>query len=225
MGNSYNDIWTREKFLEYRKLKREGYSHDMLKKHFGDDIKHSGLYNENTNILPWLDFLKEIIVTPKYTNYNIEKVKSDIYKDKNDYKIEFDDNKTEYIIYLFFYTINNIDTYNILLTTKEQWLDYINKLNQYKTKGFITNDEFIELVSIVEKETGYNQIYSILKKVSYILSEVIKNELKYYPLSLGDTNNKVKINLYRNIIKNSFKNLIESEEIINNKKYFIYYNK
>ena len=57
MVNLYNEIWTREKFLEYRKLKREGYSHEMLKEHFGDDIYQSGLYNKNSSILPCLEFL------------------------------------------------------------------------------------------------------------------------------------------------------------------------
>lgn len=29
--SNYNEIWAKEKFLEYRKLKRSGYSHEMLK--------------------------------------------------------------------------------------------------------------------------------------------------------------------------------------------------
>ncbi len=225
MVNLYNDIWTREKFLEYRKLKRNGYSHEMLKEHFGDDIYHSGLYNKNSSILPWLEFLKEIIVTPEYTSYNINKKYSDIHNNKFDYIIDFTDNDNIYIITLFYYEVNNIETYNILLTTKKQWDDYIDKLNTSKAKGFITDEERIELINIVEKETGYNQLYSILRKVSYILSDVIKNKLNGYPISLGDTNNPVKINLYRNIIKSSFSDLIESEEIFNDNKYFIYKNK
>ena len=225
MGNLYNEIWTREKFLEYRKLKREGYSHEMLKEHFGDDIYHSGLYNKNSSILPWLEFLKEIIITPEFTSYNINKKYSDIYNNKIDYIVDFIDNGNIYIISLFYYEINNIETYNILLTTKKQWDDYINKLNTFKIKGHITDEERAELVNIVEKETGYNQLYSILKKVTYILSDLIKNKLNGYPISLGDTNNPVKINLYRNIIKSSFNDLIESEEIFNDNKYFIYKNK
>ena len=225
MGNLYNDIWTREKFLEYRNLKREGYSHEMLKEHFGDDIYHSGLYNKNSSILPWLDFLKEIIVTPEYTSYNINTKYSDIHNNKIDYIVDFIDNGNIYIISLFYYEINNIETYNILLTTKKQWDDYINKLNIFKLKGFITDEERVELVNIVEKETGYNQLYTILRKTSYILSDLIKNKLNGCPISLGDTNNPVKINLYRNIIKSSFNDLIESEEIFNDNKYFIYKNK
>ena len=32
--NEYNERWTREMFIEYRKLKRSGYSHQMLKEHY-----------------------------------------------------------------------------------------------------------------------------------------------------------------------------------------------
>jgi len=56
--NIYNERWTREKFLEYRKLKRSGYSHNMLKEHFGEDIYHSGLYNKNASIIPYDYFIK-----------------------------------------------------------------------------------------------------------------------------------------------------------------------
>ena len=53
----YNERWTREKFVEYRKLKRSGYTHQQLKEHFGDDIWYSDLYNKNANIMPWLQNL------------------------------------------------------------------------------------------------------------------------------------------------------------------------
>ena len=34
----YNEKWTRDKFIEYRKLKRSGYTDKMLIEHFGEDI-------------------------------------------------------------------------------------------------------------------------------------------------------------------------------------------
>ena len=37
--------WTRDKFIEYRKLKREGWSDDMLINHFGEVIFESGIYD------------------------------------------------------------------------------------------------------------------------------------------------------------------------------------
>jgi hypothetical protein len=53
--NVYNDIWTRAKFIEYRKLKRNGYSDQRLIEHFGDDIWYYGLYNKNSNVIALLN--------------------------------------------------------------------------------------------------------------------------------------------------------------------------
>ncbi len=56
--NEYNERWTREKFLEYRKLKRSVYTHEMLIEHFGDDIDYSGLYNRNAQKIPYWYIVK-----------------------------------------------------------------------------------------------------------------------------------------------------------------------
>jgi hypothetical protein len=225
--NDYNDRWTREKFLEYRKLKRNGLSHKMLIEHFGEDIYYSGLYNRKSNIMPWLDFITEITINPEYSDYNISKTASDIYINKFDYVIDFIDNEIKYVITLFYYTIDSIETYNILLTTDKQWNDYRNKINEIRNKGYITDAERTELVNIVEKETGYNQVYSILKKVSYILFDFIENNLGSVIISIGETKNIVKINLYRNIIKNSFSKIIDKGykfDDVGNKYYLFSYN-
>ena len=60
--NEYNERWTREKFIEYRKLKRNGYSHEMLKEHFGEDIYYSGLYNKNGTTLPLILKFGKLII-------------------------------------------------------------------------------------------------------------------------------------------------------------------
>jgi hypothetical protein len=69
----YNSIWTREKHIEYRKLKKEGWSTKMLLEHFGDDIYHSGMYNKKSTIIPWFNFITEIKITPESTHKNIIK--------------------------------------------------------------------------------------------------------------------------------------------------------
>lgn len=220
---NYNDKWTREKFLEYRKLKKNGYTTEMLIDHFGEDIYHSGIYNKKSTIMPWLEFMTEIKITPEYTNFNISKEYSDIYEDKLDYIINFNDNDIDYIISFFYYIIDNIETYNILLTTKNQWDEYKEKMGEIKHKGYVTEEEHNELVSIVEKETGFNQLYSIMKKVSYILFDMLENELGNVIISLGETRNIIKINLYRNIIKNSFPNIEEDQKMDNiGNKYYLY---
>jgi predicted choloylglycine hydrolase len=82
-----------------------------------------------------------------------------------------------------------------------------------RSKGYITDNERDYLVNIVEKETGFHQLYGVMKKISYIIFDFFKNHSDII-ISIGETKNPVKINLYRNIIKNSFEN-IESEKVKN----------
>lgn len=218
-----NQRWNKEKSIEYRKLKISGWTHEMLIEHFGEDIYHSGIYNRKSTIMPWLDFITEIIVTPEYTDYSFSKKTSDIYKDKFDYIIKFKNNNVDYIISLFYYIIDDTETYNVLLTTEIQWIEYEKRLNIIRHKGYITDDERNELVNIVEEETGLNHLYTVMKKISYILFDIFEKELSGN-ISLGETKNIVKINLYRNIIKSSFSNIEEIGEKFDDvgNKYFLY---
>ncbi len=197
----YNEKWTRDKFIEYRKLKRSGYTDKMLIEHFGEDIYHSGMYNRKSTIMPWLEFITEITITPEYTDYTFSKKLSDIYKDKFDYIVKFQNNGVDYIISLFYYIIDSIETYNVLLTTETQWNEYEKKFNNIRHKGYI-----------------------VMKKISYILFDIFEKELGNSILSLGETKNIVKINLYRNIIKNSFSNVEEIGENFDDvgNKYYLY---
>lgn len=215
--------WSKEKHKEYWNLKRKGYKREQLFEHFGDDIYESGMYSRNSNIIPWLQFITEITITPEYTEYNLSKIKSDIYIDKNDYIIDFLHKDIKYIICLFFYIVGDIETYNILLATEYQWINYKNKLKEFGYKGYITDQERNELIHIVEKETGYDQLFPIMKKTSFILLDVLKHNLNGCVISIGETTNLAKINLYRNIIKNSFPNIIDlGIKIENEAKYYLY---
>ena len=220
----YNERWTSDKFIEYRKLKRSGYTDKMLIEHFGEDIYHSGMYNRKSTIMPWLEFITEITITPEYTDYTFSKKLSDIYKDKFDYIVKFQNNGVDYIISLFYYIIDSIETYNVLLTTETQWNEYEKKLNNIRHKGYITDGERSELVNIVEKETGLNHLYPVMRKISYILFDIFEKELGNSILSIGENKNMVKINLYRNIIKNSFSNIEEIGEKSDDagNKYYLY---
>ena len=220
----YNERWTSDKFIEYRKLKRSGYTDKMLIEHFGEDIYYSGMYNRKSTIMPWLEFMTEITITPEYTYYTFSKKLSDIYKDKFDYIIKFQNNGVDYIISLFYYIIDNVETYNVLLTTETQWNEYEKKLNSIRSKGYITDDERNELVNIVEKETSLNHLYLVMKRISYILFDFFEKELSSSIISIGETKNMVKINLYRNIIKNSFPNIEEFGEKYDDvgNKYYLY---
>ena len=141
-----------------------------------------------------------------------------------DYIIQFQNNEVDYIISLFYYIIEGMKTYNVLLTTEIQWIEYQKMLSKVGHKGYITDDERNELVNIVEKETGLNHLYPVMKKISYILFDIFEKELGDNIISLGDTKNIVKINLYRNIIKNSFSNVEEIREKFDDvgNKYYLY---
>ncbi len=70
--NKYNKIWTRDKFVEYRKLKKQGYTDKMLIEHFGDDIKHSDLYHFKSYTIPMFDTINETIIN---NNVDIKLIK------------------------------------------------------------------------------------------------------------------------------------------------------
>jgi hypothetical protein len=224
--NIYNERWTREKFLEYRKLKRIGYSDNMLIEHFGEDIYHSGLYNKFgrslPNILKFGNYINEIGINPEVVDYSFIKQPSKYISGKSDYIISFFSNNIPYILALVYFPIGEIETLNIVFTTRDGWNDYEYNLINFLKKGYLNEDEFLELDDIISRKTGYNDIIPIFKKVCWILPDFYKKNIKGKILSIGDTVDKKKINFYRNIIKDSFNDVIESEHHLGDNKYFIY---
>lgn len=101
--------WTRDKFIEYRKLKREGWSDDMLIDYFGDDIFESGIYNKKSSVIPFLNFITEIKITPYNTDFNFIKKNSDIYTNQYDYVLDFIDNGNKYVISKCYRILRNDD--------------------------------------------------------------------------------------------------------------------
>ena len=224
--NIYNEIWTKKKFLEYRKLKRSGYNHRMLIEHFGKDIYHSEMYNKDAHIIPYEFFsnyiTNEIRITPQETIYDITPVPSNLELSKMDYILTFIINKISYTICLMYYKIGNDDTYNIVFTTTEQWNLYKQEFFNISDKGNVTSEEYELLNDIISRETNLNDLFPILRKISWILLDFYNKHLSGKLLSIGDTENKKKINLYRNIIKDSFPNIVEKETVFNSNKYYIY---
>jgi hypothetical protein len=224
--NQYNDRWTKEKFLEYRRLKRSGYSHEMLKEHFGEDIYESGMYNRNGSSLPSIllygNFINEIKISPEETDYDYIPRLSSFIKGKSDYIITFNSNNITYIICLMFFPINGIETYNVVFTTEDQWSEYNNRLREMRKKGTVTSSDFEILSKIIGRETNFNDLFPILRKLSWILLDFCSNHLKNINLSIGETDNEKKINLYRNIIKDSFPNFGETKVSQDGFNYYIY---
>lgn len=214
--NKYNEIWTREKFLEYRKLKRTGYTDKMLIEHFGEDIWESGLYNKNS--YTFLKKFNEIKINPIKSPYIYYNRGNDFIENKVDHICEFISNEIPYVIIFLYLEINNIETYNIIFTTKEQYEKYLNKIEYFRT---IQQFDIDELKDILEEKIDSINIFSLFKRLSYIIFDYYNNHLKDIKLSIGDTNDKKKINFYRDIIKNSFENIKEEIEVYN-EIYYIY---
>jgi hypothetical protein len=222
--NKYNDKWTRENFLEYRKLKRSGYTDKMLKEHFGDDIYYSGFYNKNSSKSHFLKMFNEIVINPIETPYNYWEENSLFYENKKDYFAEFETDKgNRYILSLTCFYVNNIETYSIMFTLKNTFEKYYNNLKSIlQQKGKLEQDDMDYLKSIFEKETNIHEIYDVMKRISYILFDIYKH-LDNKKLSLGETDNYRKLKLYRNIIKSSFPNIEEEKVLLNNKyDYYLY---
>lgn len=222
--NEYNERWTREKFLEYRKLKRSGYSHEMLKEHFGEDIYHSGLYNKNAYVLPRaiFDRLNEIKVSPEETRYDITPVPSSLSTDKMDYLLTFISGDISYTVCLMYFRINNDNTHNIVFTTTDQWNKYRQEFFNLSKKGSVTKEEHTILNNIIGRETNLNDIFPIFRKISWVLMDFYSNHMKGRLLSIGNTENEKKIKVYRNIIKDSFVDVSETKETFNGEVYYIY---
>jgi hypothetical protein len=207
----FNKIWTKQKNDLYRNFIKEGKSVDFIKDYFGEDLKHHPKGKYQYNHLKQFDLFEKIIIDPIETPYSVKTQKSWFYPNKTDYILEFVSNQIFYIIYLMYYEVNTIGTYNIILTTRDNYNSYDLKINEFIQKGYISEPERNILISIIEKETNYNDIYGIVKRLSYILFDFYK-QIPGSIFSVGDTpDNPVKIRLYRNIIKDSFKNIIETK--------------
>jgi hypothetical protein len=227
--SQYNEKWTRDKFLEYRKLKRSGYTDRMLIEHFGEDIYHSGMYNKNAYIIPYDYFTKyfenkinEIKINPEKTNYDITPTPSNLNLSKMDYILTFISDDISYTICLMYYKIHDIDTYNIVFTTTEQWNEYRQEFFNISKKGNVNKEEWRLLNDIISRETNFNYLFPVFRKLSWILLNFYENYINGLILSIGDTENKKKINLYRNIINDSFKSIDEEETTFNGNKYYLY---
>lgn len=227
--SEYNERWTRKNFIEYRRLKREGYTDKMLKEHFGEDIYYSGMYNKNAHIIPYDYFTKyfenkinEIKINPEKSEYDITPAYSSLNSNKMDYILTFVSGDVLYTICLMYYKIHKDDTYNIIFTTTDQWNKYRQEFFNLSKKGSVDKDEWQLLNDIISKETGFNDLFPIFRKISWILLDFYDEHIKGEVLSIGDTENKKKINLYRNIIKDSFGNIIETETTFNGNKYYLY---
>jgi hypothetical protein len=217
----FNNVWTKEINDECRNLIKKGYTSSNIIEHFGENITNSHPKKKYTytKLLNYNNYINEIKITAGYTNYSTSKIPSE-YVNKTNYKYDFIINGNKYVL-LFFYVENyDMKSYELVFTTNEQFEKY----EQYKKSiNQITLLDEMYLSSIIEEETDRKELIKIMKSICYI----IENEYKDLPFSITETDNLTKINLYRNIFNDTYKNIF-IEEIGNsqlNKSKKIYYYK
>lgn len=176
------------------------------------------LYNKHLELVK-----EEIKINPQYVDYSINTIPSKFIKNKFDKIIYFSVKDIQYTLLLSYYPINNIETYHIIFTTSKQYDEYLRKYDTFlQNNSNITEKQFISLNKIISRETNFNHIYSIFKKLSWILFDIHEKYLPNDKYSFIETDNKKKIKFYRNIIKSSFENIKEYEIKMNSDQYYIY---
>jgi hypothetical protein len=212
----FNEHWTKEDNDLMRQMRKEGKSTDDIINFFGKDkvkCHPSGKFNYG-GVLPYKLFLNELKIRPDEVSYHINQRKSYLSDKMFDYMLSFSVNKIDYMLVLYYYMDSGIESYNILFTTEKQFHQYQEEINKIINKGDykLPDEEEIRIKKILEKETNYNDLIQIMKKLSFVLFSFSPTILYRYPdmlFSISDTTHPIKIKLYRNIIKDSFKNVKE----------------
>lgn len=103
----------------------------------------------------------------------------------------------EYTLLLLYVENFGKSSYEIVFTDRNNYDNYVKVRNDFMMKGYLTEDDNKILSNIIEQKTNFNEIYSLMKKISFILLEeypIIKLMYKI-PLSITETNDLVKIKL------------------------------
>ena len=153
----FNEHWTKKDNDLMRQMIKEHKSTDEIIKFFGEDkVKYhpKGKFNYG-KCLPYKLFLNELKIRPEEVYFNINKRKSHLDDKMFDYMLSFSVNNYDYLLILYYYLDSDIESYNILFTTKEQFQEYQEEINKIKTDNGdnynLTNDEEIRIKKILEK--------------------------------------------------------------------------
>jgi len=234
----FNENWTKEDNDYMRKMIREGKSQDDIIKHFGEEKvlfhpkkkfhkTHKAIYTK------MFDFVNEIKINPEKTEFTHKRKNSIAYTNKEDIFISFKVNEHEYIIALFYMFENDIISYELLFTTKQQFEQYEKRMKEFLLipGNHFTNEEQNELKNILKKETNFNELFTLFKSLTYIINELY-NDIKFFygdiTFSITETDNPKKIRLYKNLIHDSFPDFKYKRrkiKIQDEYKYIYYYSK
>mgnify|MGYP001766557341 CR=1 FL=1 len=228
-----NKVWNKRRQQKLLDMNKQGLGDDEIKKYFGSLLQyHPTRYNFTTNkMLNFINFKNEAYINKfKEIDYTYEQRLSFFYNFKTDYIIYFTVENVDYVIVLFYHE-DKIKSYNILFTTKKQYDEYLDKIESFLEHNDVTDmdENFMnELKEILEGETKLNDPNQVMNALSYIIidfyNKVLRKYFKNTILSIGNTKRKGKIEWYRHIIKNSFDNVKETEDISSIGEKIWYYN-
>ena len=177
-------------------------------------------YNKHLKDKKDYNFINEIVYTKLNTTYKKMFDLSNIFEEEYNYYFIFKSNSDiEYILQFDYYKdyigpFIGYSLYNISFTTYEQYLSSLNK----KTE---TQQE-----ETYEKITNHNEKLEIMKRLIYLFDEFHNNinPHKQPIYVIGETDDKRKINMYRDLVKNTITKVKEVEGVSSiNKGKNVYY--
>lgn len=221
----FNEIWTKEKNDNLREMIKENKSVNEIRDFFGDDLNYHpnkkyshGISSIRNLIINYNDFVNEIYINKfKEVEYK-STIKISKFCNDVDYIIDFKINTEDYVlIFMRYDTIYK--SFNLVFTTKKQYIEYDKKFDELKKSNNLNQNTYQDLINILEKETNSKKVnpFELMNVLSYIILDFYNKIVKIqYPnifLSLGETMLEIKLKLYRDIIKNTFKDIDEIKEI------------
>lgn len=205
----FNKNWTKEDNDVLRQMNIDKKSEKEIIEFFGKEklLYHpKKKFHKSKSIhTRFNNFINEIKIEPKLTEFTYKNLASLNYPTKKDIFVNFSINNHDYVIILFYLYENNIKSYELLFTTKEQYAEYEKTMNDILNLpgNHFTDNEHEILKEILEKKTKYDELYDLLQSISYILIELY-NDLKEIHGNIIFSITETKIKLYKNIIKDSF---------------------
>ena len=205
----FNKNWKKEDNDILRALIKEGKSPEFIREYFTNDKlfyhpgkkyyqsgKSSAIPTFKNKIEDFTGFINEIRYEELKTEFIVNFQKSNHFANEFDYNYKFQTNSGNRYVVDFIYLKDNIgpygqiDIYNISFTIEKN-----RNMSNYKD---------------YEKETGLNEEHEIIKRLIFIFINFNHRFGSGCIYMLGETEDRRKINWYRQLIKDSFDNIKET---------------
>jgi hypothetical protein len=204
----FNKNWTKEDNDKLRNFIKENKNIDFIRDYFGNEKlfyhpskkyyigKISTIPTIKNKIEDFTGFINEIKYEELKTDFIVNFEKSNHFRDKFNYNYVFQTNSGNRYVVDFIYLKDNIGPY----MGRDIW----------NISFTLEGNRNVENHTNYEKQTFLNENNEIIKRVIYIFRDFVNKFGKDSIYLIGETEDKRKINWYRNIIKDSFDNIKET---------------